>query len=142
MSSQKISKDLFKIIVPSKVAWGEMDAFQHVNNSVYFKYFEIARIKFMEDSGMLKQMKEEHIGPILAKIDCNFLKPLTYPDNIEIGVRVLSIGNSSYVLQHAVFSEKIGLAAVGNGVVVMLNYADNSKWQLNDQMKATLEKHL
>lgn len=140
-----MSIDLSKypIFIEQPVQWGEMDAFQHVNNTVYFKYFESIRIKFMEDAGMLDFMKQKNIGPILAKIEANFKIPVTYPDTIKIYLRIKSIGNSSFVVEHLVWSNKLNaIACIGDGVVVMLDYSTQSTIKIDDELKAILEKYI
>ena len=133
----------YPICFEQAVQWGEMDEFKHVNNSVYLKYFENARIKFMQESGMLKQMDEEGIGPILGKVDLNFKLPVTFPDNVKTYFRVKSLGNTSLVVEHVVWSEKYNaVACYGDGVVVMLNYTDNTKSPLSDEIREKLKTYI
>jgi len=133
----------YPIYVEQKVQWGEMDAFQHVNNTVYFKYFENVRIKFMEDAGMLAAMEQHNMGPILAKIEANFKIPVTYSDTIRTYLAVKSIGNSSFVVEHLVWSEKYQeIACTGEGVVVMLDYTNQTTVKLSDEIKAILSKYM
>ena len=133
----------YPIFIEQQVQWGEMDAFQHVNNTVYFKYFENIRIKFMEEAGMLEVMKQKNIGPILAKIEANFKLPVTYPDTLKIYLRVKSIGNSSFVVEHLVWSNKLNkIACIGDGVVVMIDYNTQSTIKIDDELKGLLEKYV
>ena len=76
------------VTVRVPVAWGEMDAFGHVNNVVYFRYFETARIACFERIGYTESMREHQIGPILAHTECRFRLPLEYPDTITAATRV------------------------------------------------------
>lgn len=55
--------DDYPVIVDFPIAWGDMDAFQHVNNIMYFKYFESARISYFERIDLIKVMNETGIGP-------------------------------------------------------------------------------
>lgn len=133
----------YPIYFSQKVQWGEMDELKHVNNSVYLKYFENARIKFMEESGLLKQMADVNIGLILAKVEVNFKLPLTYPDTVKTYFRVKSLGNTSMVVEHVVYSENYKkVACHGDGVVVMLDYKTNSKVPLTSNMRSTLKKYM
>ncbi|MGZ6208377.1 MAG: acyl-CoA thioesterase, partial [Syntrophales bacterium] len=72
----------YPVIIEFPVAWGEMDAMNHVNNIVYFRYFESARIAYFEKADMFSYMTETGIGPILATISCKFKIPLSYPDKV------------------------------------------------------------
>jgi acyl-CoA thioester hydrolase len=53
----------YPVIIEIPIAWGDMDAFQHVNNTVYFKHFESARIAYFEKINFLEVMNETDIGP-------------------------------------------------------------------------------
>ena len=64
------------------VQWGDMDAFQHVNNTVYFRYFENARLEYFRRPGWFEFERATGIGPILASTQARFRRPLTYPDTI------------------------------------------------------------
>ena len=56
----------YPVVITIPIAWGDMDAFQHVNNTVYFKHFESARISYFEKINFLEVMNKTGIGPILA----------------------------------------------------------------------------
>ncbi len=126
----------FTVVVEIPVAWGEMDAFNHVNNIVYFRYFESARIVYFEKSGILEFMNEHGIGPILASTRCNFKTPLTYPDTVSVGARVQAIEDDRFVIEHRVVSHHHQrIAAEGEAVIVSYNYRDNKKVSIPDELK-------
>ncbi len=72
-------------------------------------------------------IKETGIGPILAATSCSFIKPLTYPDTITVYAKVIKIGTSSFVMEYVIESEKIGIAAKGEGVIVTYDYQKSEK---------------
>ena len=118
----------FRVVIAWPVQWGDQDAFGHVNNTVYFRWYESARIAYFEQSGLEAALEPLKLGPILAKISCNYRKQLSYPDTVWIGTRVKSIGNTSLVIEHAVYSERLQtIAADGDSVVVVFDYRANSK---------------
>jgi len=127
----------FPIIYETEVRWGDMDAFNHVNNVVYFRYFECARIKYFEELGF---STNESVGPILAETKCRFMRPLTYPDTIKIGAKTTKLGTTSMIMEYIVVSPKIGVAAMGEGVVVSFDYKLNSKVPLPDSVRAAIER--
>ena len=130
------------------IQWGEMDAFNHVNNVVYIRWCETARIelfrKIWGDRGInMKEILEGNgVGPILANFNVNYKIPISYPDNVIIQTRVAKIGNSSFNVEHQVFTEKMGnsVVAEASSVVVMLNYKTGEKFNLNSSMKLKLEQ--
>src|SRR6516164_7851744 len=82
----------FPVIVELPVVWGEMDSYRHVNNVVYFRYFESARLEYFRRLGWFDYEKETGIGPILAATQARYRKPLTYPDIISVGARISALG--------------------------------------------------
>ena len=128
------------ISLKQDVCWGEMDAFGHINNTVYFKYFENARIKYFEDTGILKLMKENNIGPIMAQADCQFIKPIKYPDLIEVKAKVSLIKNSSFIIDYELFSQSLNdLAASGSSVIVMVDYNTGKKVAVPEKIKSNIK---
>jgi acyl-CoA thioester hydrolase len=120
------SPDSFPVQLTVPVAWGDMDALAHVNNTVYFRYFESARIAFFEQAGRVT-LPEATSGPILADTRCRFVFPLTYPDRITIGTRIRSWGRTSVVMEHAIWSKDGRLAAFGEAVIVWFDYKTQAK---------------
>ena len=119
--------DDFPIQIHIPIQWGDMDSFNHVNNIQFFKYFESVRIKYFEEIGLIETMKKTGIGPILAKTSSQFLQPIQYPDNVTVGARVKSIGNTSFVMEYLIRSEKKGLAARGDAIMVVFDYTESKK---------------
>ncbi len=121
----------FPIVLKIPVAWGEMDAFAHVNNVVYFRYFESARIAYFERMGIHERGAPEAIGPILANTSCRFRAPLSYPDRVDVCARVRAIGIDRFTMEYAVVSERLArVAASGEGVLVSFDYAAAQKTEL------------
>lgn len=120
------------------VHWGEMDAFQHLNNTYYFRYFESARSYFFKV--MMVERNISGTGPILASTSCKFVQPIEFPDKLTVCTRLKSIGNTSFVLEHAIFSEKKGLAAIGEAVIVMYDYNKGEKTAIPEKMLNLLKE--
>ena len=78
----------FPIQLEVPIAWGEMDAFQHVNNLVYLRWFESARMAYFKQLNFESTMKETGIGPILRDSRIRYRIPLTYPGNIISATRI------------------------------------------------------
>lgn len=130
----------FPVVVEIDVAWGEMDAYQHVNNTIYFRYFESARIAYLDRIDFADHAKNGGIGPILGHTQCKFLKPLTYPDRIFAGARTTEIRDDRYVMELQIYSENWQkLAAVGTADMVAFDYANNRKAALPAHIRANIE---
>ena len=113
----------YHIVLFQDVIWGDMDAFGHVNNTVFFRYFEDARWEFFNRFGVNECKEKHNIGPILAATDCNFKLPLTYPDRIHIGARYTILPPKKISMEYVIYSEKLdGIAAEGQGLLVYYDY--------------------
>jgi acyl-CoA thioester hydrolase len=128
--------DSFPVVITIPVAWGEMDAFQHVNNSVYFRYFESARIAYFAQLEFMEHMQATSVGPILASTQCRFRVPLTYPDTVRVGAKIAEIAEDRFVMRYAVMSQRLQkIAAEGEGVIVSFNYRESRKVPLPDVIR-------
>jgi acyl-CoA thioester hydrolase len=126
----------YPVVVETPVAWGEMDAFGHVNNIVYFRYFETARIAYFEKLNVPEFLGRDPVGPILAETTCRFRSALSYPDTVSIGARVASIGEDRFVMRYVVFSHRLGrLAAEGEGILVCYDYRANRKAAVPESLR-------
>ena len=119
------------VIITLPVAWGEMDAFGHVNNIVFFRYFESARIAYLDAIGFRGAAGTGGVGPILASTHCRFRRPLAYPDTVRVGARSTDVGADRFTMAYVIVSETLGeTAAEGGGVIVAYDYASGRKTML------------
>jgi acyl-CoA thioester hydrolase len=132
------------VVIEIPVAWGEMDSFQHINNIVYFRYFESARILYSEKLGLHKLKDDTGIGPILGSTGCKYKFPLTYPDTVSVGAKITGIKEDRFSMKYVVVSRRHNrIAAEGDGVVVMYNYHERKKTAIPEVIRrriAELEK--
>ncbi|MGE0489112.1 MAG: acyl-CoA thioesterase [Vulcanimicrobiota bacterium] len=130
----------FPIKLEIPIAWGDMDAFAHVNNTNYFRFFESARIAYFQATG-LAQSRESKAGPILASTRCDFLVPLTFPDTIVAETGVTRLGNSSFTMAYRIFSQaQQKEAARGEGVIVYYDYESGRSEPLPERLRQAIEK--
>jgi acyl-CoA thioester hydrolase len=123
------------LVVEQEVAWGEMDAYQHVNNVVYFRWFENARIPWLERIGWMKSREDAGLGPILASTSARYRRPVSHPDRVAIGVRVKSIEIDRVVIEYRVVSAMWNASAAdGEAVVVSYDYAGKKKCPIPDSI--------
>lgn len=131
----------FPVTVELPVAWGEMDSFGHVNNTVFFKYFETARIAYFDRIGYDTLMAEQGLGPILAETSCRFRRPLTYPDRVVVGARVPEVGEDRFVMEYRIWSARWeGAAGKGDGLIVSYDYRKQKRVPLPDSVRAAIEE--
>ena len=76
------------------VQWGDMDALNHVNHTVFLTWMETARMAYFDECGMMDMLESDNIGPILAGIKADFLHPVVYPDTVVAQNTITRLGNS------------------------------------------------
>jgi acyl-CoA thioester hydrolase len=131
----------FHAVITLPVQWGEQDMFGHVNNAVYFRWFESARIAYLDQIGLSYFMEAPRIGPILAAIGCNYRRQLTFPDTVEIGSRITRIGRSSLTMTHGLWSQQQqAIIADGDSAIVVFNYDTQRSVPVPDEVRAAIEK--
>lgn len=113
----------YPVSIHLQVAWGEMDAFQHVNNTVYARWVESGRVAYMNRLGLMRGKVGDGVGPILGRVQIDFLKPVTYPDKVRVDVTAVKLGRSSITMAYRIWSSAQKLeVAKGEDVVVMVDY--------------------
>src|SRR6056297_1896535 len=130
----------YPVAIELPVVWGEMDAFGHVNNIVFFRYLESARIEYFLRLGLTDYMKETGIGPILAETSCRYFKPLQFPDTVTVYARIDSMSESGFTMEYLIVSKNAGEAASGTGRVVIYDYNSNTKAAIPDTIRKAIEK--
>jgi len=140
---QSLPSDLkqYPILRLRPTDWGEMDAFGHINNVTYLKYFETARICHFQQ--MMDKVIQSHpdyptdeflhgtgIGPILKHTECRYKWPGTYPDDLVVGSKIEkdSITEFEFKQEYIVFSRTTERTlATGSGLIVSFDYKKGEK---------------
>lgn len=134
-------RELFHRWITVPVRWGDMDAFGHVNNAKYFTYCESARIAYFEAIGLGAQRESAGEAPAVVTATCNFLRQVHYPATLEVGVRTVKIGRSSFNLEYGLFTEGTDeLVADGSSVVVWVDYDKGKSAPLPESLKARIRE--
>lgn len=121
MSHDESSQPFFFCDIP--VRWGDMDAYGHVNNTLYFRYFEEARFMWMLEKG-IPLKSDTH--PVVVTIGCTFLRPIFHPETLRIDVFISEPGRSSFMVKYKVYtaSQPETPAAEGYSKVVWVSSVD------------------
>lgn len=131
--------DGFPVSVRIPVQWGDMDAYGHVNNTVFFRWFESARIKYLEWCGLTETREVDGIGAILHSTSCRFRLPLHHPDSVEVGARVTSVETDRFTMEYRVVSlAHDAVAAEGAGVIVAYDYRESRKAEIPERVRAAM----
>ncbi len=122
------------LIIP--VQWGELDAYGHINNTMFFRWFESARIEYLTRSGMVRTMERDQIGAILHSTSCRFRRPVFFPDTIEVGGRAREVGDDRFAMEYLVVShEQDAVVGEGTAIIVCYDYSAHAKAPLPDDVR-------
>ena len=131
----------YPVSIALPVQWGDQDPFGHVNNTAPIRWFESARIAYLERSGLGQMMSGVGPGPILAAIRCQYRRQISYPDTVLIGVRVSDLRYSRIIMGHVIYSQSLGeIAAEGESVIVIFDYESNRPRRVPAEVRAAFEK--
>ncbi|MBC7751814.1 MAG: acyl-CoA thioesterase [Candidatus Saccharibacteria bacterium] len=122
----------FAVVFSQNVAWGDMDAVGHVNNVMYYRYIESARVEYLTKIGAIGQ----GLSAVIASSSCRFLRPVFFPDVLEIGVQVIEVRNSGFRMNYVLFSTKQNhIVATGDAIAVMVNASTLGKAALPAELR-------
>ena len=111
----------FPHLLEMQTRWMDNDVFQHVNNVVYYSYFDTAVNRFLIDQGVLDIRTDQIVG-IVADTACTYFSSISFPDTIHVGVRVAKLGNASVRYELALYrNDEASPAAAGHFVHVYVN---------------------
>jgi acyl-CoA thioester hydrolase len=100
------------------VRWGDMDAFNHVNNAEYLRYLEEARVQWL--AGIPGMSLSDRIAPVLAASHLNYRRPIEWPNEIAVELFVERAGNNSLTMAHRMSSSNDPSVLYSDGDVVMV----------------------
>ncbi|MGF6481965.1 acyl-CoA thioesterase [Paraburkholderia sp. JPY419] len=129
---------VFEMTMP--ICWGDMDAFGHVNNTVYFRYMEQVRISWFEHMDFLGERPDGQ-GPVIVNASMEFLKQLHYPGDVIGRMSVATPGRSSFDTAFELLraDEPDTLYARGAARCVWIDYAAGKSMPVPDVLRAAIE---
>ena len=100
------------------VRWRDLDAFNHVNNAMYLRYLEEARLRWLMT--LEGPWMDESTAPVVASALVNFKRPIAWPEDVIVELYADRIGNTSFTLGHRILSAKDTSVRYADGHVVMV----------------------
>ena len=124
------------------VQWGDLDALNHVNHTVFIRWMETARMHYFIACDFTSLLESEGIGPILAGLKVDYSAPVQFPDTITVHTTVTRLGNSSFDMAYRITSAAKGDGAVatGTGSGVVFDYDAGSSTPMPDSLRSRIEK--
>ena len=96
----------FDLTLEIPVEWRNIDAAHHVNNVVYLQWVESARVTYFLEINEGKLTSQDDISPIVAWQDCKYIRPVSFPDTVIVGVKKLEMLDDRMVIETRIFSQK------------------------------------
>jgi acyl-CoA thioester hydrolase len=125
--------------VPTR--WNDNDQLGHVNNVMYYSYFEAVVVRFLMQEGGLDWMTDQTV-PLAVETLCKFRRSLSYPDMVEAGLRITKMGNSSVTYSVGLFTEgNDAPAALGHFVHVYVDRDTDSSVPIPDHFRALYKRY-
>ena len=128
--------DQYPVIYEQTIAWGDMDALGHVNNAMYYRYVESARLAYLN----LLDLNNESVITVVASNQCRYLSPVVFPDHLKIAARIEEIRNSAVRMQYLLWSEKQqSIVATSEAVIVCVDKITMQKTPIPDYIREKIK---
>ncbi len=131
-------RSAYRVFRSIATRWMDNDAYGHVNNVVYYSWFDTAVNAYLIEQGALDIHQGQAIG-LVIETQCNYFAPLAFPQTITTGIRVARIGSSSVRYEVGIFGEGDTTAAKGHFVHVYVDKATRRPVPLPEKLKTVLE---
>ena len=132
--------DYYRHFLTIPTRWMDNDVYGHVNNVVYYSFFDTVVNKFLMEERQLDYSKGEVVG-LVVETKCQYFAPIAFPDVVVAGIRVAHIGTSSVRYEIGLFKNDEGNpAAEGYFVHVYVTRSGNKPTSLSTEMRSVLAK--
>ncbi|HXE97079.1 MAG TPA: thioesterase family protein [Dongiaceae bacterium] len=139
MKAQAETRGNYRHFCEITTRWMDNDTYGHVNNVIYYSWFDTAVNQFLIANGALDIEQSPVIG-LVIETQCNYFAPVAFPDRITIGIRVAKLGNSSIRYEVGVFREdEEEVAAQGHFVHVYVSRETRRPTAIPDNMRTLLQ---
>ena len=131
----------FRHRTPVQLRFNDVDAFGHINNSVYFALYDLAKTEYLRDV-FDPDFTRKDIRPVVANVNADFIHPVYYGDNIEIQTAVTHLGNTSFVIsQQAIDVDKKRVVCKCRTVMVCFSVGEQMPVRLPDELRTRFQEY-
>lgn len=141
MPTQHILPDLslFHHTTPIQIRFNDIDILGHVNNTIYFSFYDTGKAHYF-NAVREGRMEWRKVETVIANVDCAYIKPIFFGDNIEVRTRCIAIGEKSFRLQQILIDDKEDIRSVCETVMVSFNPENHVATSLPLYWKESFEK--
>lgn len=138
--NNEMTRESFGWFCPITTRWHDNDVYGHINNVTYYAFFDTAVNRYLIEVGKLDIHNGDVVG-FVVNSQCDYFKPIAYPQNIEVGLSVSKLGNSSVTYQLGIFVEgQESPAAIGSFVHVFVDKKSEQSVKIPDAIRIALTK--
>ncbi|MBT8139905.1 MAG: acyl-CoA thioesterase [Gammaproteobacteria bacterium] len=139
-TSKRTSRDAYAYFVSMPTRWMDNDIYGHVNNVVYYSYFDTTANRYLIDEGGLDIHAADTIAFVVSS-SCEYYAPVAYPDELEVALRVAKLGSSSVTYELAVFRRGDDSAvATGSFTHVFVGRSSGKSTPIPEAIRAALQR--
>lgn len=136
----RLNRNQYRVFYPITTRWSDNDIYGHVNNVTYYSYFDSAVNRYLIEHGKMN-IHSSAIVAFVVSSQCQYLAPVAYPDDIEVGILVKKLGNSSVTYGVAIFkSGENNAVAYGDFVHVFVEREKNKSVGIPSQIRSALAR--
>lgn len=119
----------------------DVDPMRHVNSTVYFVYFETARLDYFTRAGLHEFRDGRRTGPAVVSQTCNYRRQVFHPSVIDVGIRLADVGNRSFTIEYELYLEGTDeLVADGKTVMAWVDYRIAKAVPLPDELRRAIRE--
>ncbi len=138
LKKRKMDTIKFKHITPIQLRFNDFDALGHVNNSVYFSFYDLGKTSYFADVLSKLEVAKE-VGVVIGHIEVSFLLPVYPGENVAVQTAVVEIGNKSFkLLQHLVDLDTNEIKCICNTVMVCFDAKTKTTRQISDEWRKAM----
>lgn len=140
MELTKPNKDSFSKFIEISTRWSDNDVYRHVNNVIYFSFFDTAVNQNLIEHGLLDVENSPFVGLVVDN-QCQYFASITFPDQIKVGLKVIKLGNSSVQYLLGIFkNQDPNICALGKFTHVYVDRSTNRPVPIPGEIRLMLEK--
>lgn len=131
----------FRHNLPIQIRFNDMDMLGHVNNTTYFKFFDLAKCRYFEELVKPEPLDWKKINVVVANINCDFYAPTFFNESIAVCTAVTKIGDKSLRMEQRVYETETGqVKALCHTILVRYDIEKGCSMAITDEWRESIEK--
>ena len=134
------TRDDYRYLTTIDTRWMDNDAYGHVNNVVYYSFFDTAVNRWLIERGVLDIAQSAAVG-LVVETQCRYFAPLTFPDRVTAGLRIAHLGRSSVRYEIGLFrNDDVHAAAAGHFVHVYVDRTTRQSVPISETVRTAMQE--